>query len=136
MWRRLLALSVSLVVAAATGAAAASTAPEQPLQQSPNPPSWTKTSTHCVVDLQDASHPSGVVGYIGYNVSLLLIVDRRHIPCPRAKRYARAEWVHGPAGQPLFWRYVRAWRSTAGSAYVGDFKGRHGKKLVEYLAVH
>lgn len=96
MWRRLFALTIPLAVVAAAGAAASSTTPEQGVQRNPGPPAWTKTSTRCVVDLQDASHPSGVVGYIGYNVSRLLIVARRHVPCPRAKRYAR-----GPSGSTV-----------------------------------
>jgi hypothetical protein len=117
-------------------AMAAEIEPAHPIETSPDPPAWAQRTSSCVVELADAENPSGVVGYIGYNVTLLLIVDRRHVSCRRAKRYARSEWVHGPAGQPLGWRYVKAWRSTAGSAYVGDFKGRRGKRAVEYFAVH
>lgn len=136
MLARLLLSATCLLGLTVATAFAADTEPEAPLQRSPRPPAWTDTRTSCVADLADASHPSGLVGYIGYNVTLLLIVDRRHVSCRRAKRYARAEWVHGPAGQPLDWRYVKAWRSSAGSAYVGDFKGRRGRKAVEYFAVH
>lgn len=136
MFARLLTLGICLLGLLVATAFAAETEPEAPLQQGPRPPGWTKTRTRCIADLANASHPSGVVGYLGYNVTLLAIVDRRHITCRRAKRYAHSEWVHGPADQPLGWRYVRAWRSRTGSAYVGDFKGSRGKKAVEYFAVH
>jgi hypothetical protein len=110
--------------------------PLTPVQESPNPPAWTQRTSSCDVDLADAENPSGVVGYIGYNVSVLSIVGRRHVSCSAAKRVAREEWVGGPLRRPLRWRYVKAWRSTAGSAYVGDFVGTHGAKRVEFLAVH
>jgi hypothetical protein len=107
-----------------------------PIQTSPNPPGWAQRSSSCAVELADAENPSGVVGYIGYNVSVLSIVGRRHVSCAAAKKLAREEWVDGPLGRPLRWRYAKAWRSTAGSAYVGDFVGTHGAKRVEFFAVH
>jgi hypothetical protein len=116
--------------------AAAEASPQTPVQRSPNPPAWTKASSDCGVDLTDVTHPSGVVGYIGYNVYDLAIVEHRHVSCREAKRLARAEWVHGPLRRPLSWHYRRAWRSTSGSAYVGDFVGTHGRRRVEFFAGH
>jgi hypothetical protein len=110
--------------------------PLSPVQESPDPPSWTQRSSSCDVDLTDAENPSGVVGYIGYNVSGLSIVGRGHVSCSDAKGLARQEWVSGPLRRPLRWRYVKAWRSTAGSAYVGDFVGTHGAKRIEFFAIH
>lgn len=134
---------ISLLATAALAAAllvcpvaAAEVEPQAPVQKSPNPPAWTKANSDCMVDLADPAHPSGVVGYIGYNVSILSIVRHRHASCPEARRLARAEWVHGPLRRPLSWRYRRAWRSTSGSAYVGDFIGTHGARRVEFFAVH
>jgi hypothetical protein len=125
------------VWSAAQGAAeAGEVQPLSPVQESPNPPAWTRSSSSCDVELADAESPSGVVGYIGYNVSILSIVGRRNVTCAEAKELARAEWVNGPLRRPLRWRYVRAWRSTSGSAYVGDFVGTKGAKMVEFLAVH
>jgi hypothetical protein len=131
-------LSVSALIAAllVCSAAAAEVEPEAPLQRGPNPPAWTKADTGCAVELSDASHPSGVVGYIGYNVYVLAIVARRHASCHEAKRLARAEWEHGPLSRPLRWHYRRAWRSTSGSAYVGDFVGSHGARRIEFFAVY
>jgi hypothetical protein len=111
--------------------------PQQPIQESPNPPAWARSSSSCAVELTTAANPSGVVGYIGYNVSVLSIVSRHHVSCAVAKKLAREEWVDGPLTRPLRWRYVKAWRSTAGgSAYIGDFVGTHGTKRVEFHAVH
>jgi hypothetical protein len=110
--------------------------PEVPIGSSPNPPTWVKVSSRCTVDLTDPGHPSGVVGYIGHNASLLSIIHRSHVSCVAARRFARAAWTRGPNGQRLHWRYRRAWRSTAGSAYVGDFLGASGSRRVEFLAVH
>jgi hypothetical protein len=93
-------------------------------------------NSDCGVELTDATHLSGVVGYIGYNVYGLAIVVHRHVSCPEAKRLARAEWVHGALRRPLRWRYRRAWRSTSGSAYVGDFIGTHGARRIEFFASH
>jgi hypothetical protein len=89
-----------------------------------------------VSSLFSLQHPSGLVGYLGYNVTLLEIVRHRKVSCATAKALARQDWTSGPAGQSLVWRYVRAWRSNAGSAYVGDFVGSRGGRLVEYCAVH
>jgi hypothetical protein len=66
----------------------------------------------------------------------LMIVGRRHTSCRAAKRLSRAEWVHGPQRRPLRWRYRRAWRSTSGSAYVGDFIGTRGARRIEFFATH
>jgi hypothetical protein len=107
--------------------------PVSPIQRSPNPPGWAQRSSSCAVELAGAENPSGVVGY---NVSVLSIVGRRHVSCAAAKKLAREEWVDGPLRRPLRWRYAKAWRSTAGSAYVGDFVGTHGAKRVEFFAVH
>jgi len=118
------------------GALAQSFEPEQPIQQGPNPPSWARSSSHCRVDLLSAQTPSGVVGYIGYNVSELVISAHRGVSCARAKGYARANWKSGTQAGGLSWRYVRAWRSSAGSAYVGEFAGSDGQSRLAYLAVH
>jgi hypothetical protein len=48
---------------------------------------------------------------------------------------AQASTTYFGQGRPLRWRYVKAWRSTAGSAYVGDFVGTHGAKRVEFFAI-
>ncbi len=128
-----LALAAALL---ACSVGAAEVSPQTPVQASPNPPAWTKAKSDCVVGLSDADHISGVVGYIGYNVYDLSIVGHRHVSCPEGKRLARAEWVHGPLRRPLCWRYRRAWRSTSGSAYVGDFVGTHGARRIEFFALH
>jgi hypothetical protein len=132
----LLATAALAAVLVICSVAAAEIEPQSPVQESPNPPAWTKMSSDCVVELADPTHLSGVVGSIGYNVSILTIVRHRHVSCPEAKRLARAEWIHGPLRRPLRWRYRRAWRSTSGSAYVGDFIGTHGARRVEFFAVH
>jgi hypothetical protein len=110
--------------------------PLRPTQESPAPPAWAQRTSNCAVELAGAETPSGVVGYIGYNVSVLSIISHRHVICAKAKKLAREEWVDGPLRRPLRWRYVRAWRSTAGSAYIGDFVGTHGARRVEFYAVH
>jgi hypothetical protein len=84
--------------------------PLSPVQEGSSPPSWTQRNSSCDVELVDAKDPSGVVGYIGYNVSVLSIVRRRHISCRDAKSLARAGWVSGPLRRPLRRRYVKAWR--------------------------
>jgi hypothetical protein len=78
-----------------------------------------------------------VVGYLGYNVSLLKIVQHRDVSCASAKRLALQDWMSGSAGESIAWRYTRAWRtSSGGSAYIGEFVGTAGHTRVEYLAVH
>lgn len=96
--RRISLLAIAALVPAllVCSVAAAEVSPQTPVQESPNPPAWTKANSDCDVELTDASHPSGVVGYIGYNIYGLAIVVHRHVSCPEAKRLARAEWVHGP----------------------------------------
>jgi hypothetical protein len=126
----------SFLASTSTASASEQLTPEQPLQRSPDPPSWTRTATHCVADLTSARYPSGRVGYIGYNAYELLIVRRRHASCRRAKRFARTEWIAGPAVERMHWRYARGWQSTAGSAYFGDFVGNGVRVQIEYLAVH
>lgn len=132
----LLTTTVLTVAALVCSVAAAEVAPQTPVQTSPNPPAWTKAKSDCVVELSDATHPSGVVGYIGYNVYDLSIVVHQNVSCREAKRLARAEWVNGPLRRPLRWRYKRAWRSTSGSAYIGDFVGTHGARRIEFFALH
>jgi hypothetical protein len=87
------ALAAALLV---SSVAAAEVEPLTPVERSPDPPAWTKTKSDCNVELTDATHPSGAVGYIGYNVYGLAIVVHRNVSCPEARRLARAEWVHGP----------------------------------------
>jgi hypothetical protein len=100
-------------------------------------PKWASSLSHCRVDLSGPQHPSGVAGYTGYNVYLLVIKHRRHVSCRHAKRLALAHWKHGPHGRSLTWRFPRAWSTTSGgSAWVGDFVGKRGGTRVEYLAVH
>jgi hypothetical protein len=125
-----------IAAAAAATLALSATVDATSLEKSANPPPWTHTSTKCVSNLFSLQHPSGIVGYEGYNVYLLQIVRHRGVTCPQAKRLAFDDWTHGPSGQPLHWRYVRAWRSTAGSGYVGDFVGNSRRASVEYFALH
>jgi hypothetical protein len=135
--KRLVAAVACLLALTSAGAAGAGEVqPQAPIQTGANPPGWARTTSRCVVELTDARHPSGVVGYIGYNASLLTVVRHKRVSCPEAKRLARAEWTRGPLRRPLRWRYARAWRSTSGSAYIGDFVGVHGARRVEFFAVH
>lgn len=102
------------------------------------PPPWTKRKPVChKILLADAGHPSGVVGVPagGYNAYVLSVVAKHGIGCTRARQLAREHWATGSAA-PLNWTERRSWRSTAGSAYFGDFVGQAGATRVEYLAVH
>lgn len=81
--------------------------------------------------------PSGLGGEAGggYNVYYLAIVSKRNMGCKRARQLAREHWSLNEA-PPFRWNRRRAWRSTTGSAYVGDFVGRRGRQRIEYWAVH
>jgi hypothetical protein len=107
------------------------------IEQSANPPQWVRRRSGCVLDLTSPQDPSGIAGYLGYNVSELRIVTHAGTSCDTAKQLAYSDWLHGPRGQPLRWRYMREWRTTSGgSAYVGDFVGKSGGRQVEYYAIH
>ena len=105
-------------------------------RRSRRPPRWAYTEPLCVLHLASAAHPGGVRGYFGYSAYVLDVVRDRDLTCERAKRLAYRDWVNGPRRQPLRWRYLRAWRSTSGQGYIGDFTGRKKRVQVEYLAVH
>ena len=102
------------------------------------PPGWVKRKPVCqMILLSDAEHPSGIVGVPadGYNAYSLSVIAKHGIGCTRARQLAAEHWTTGAAA-PLVWSERRSWRSTAGSAYVGDFIGREGATRVEYLAFH
>lgn len=106
---------------------------------SADPPAWVRSATPVCspIDLRTGDNYSGQSGPLagGYNVYLLQVVDKRGMTCSRARQLARRDWLEGHRGI-LSWRQRRAWRSTAGSAYVGDFRGTGKGLVVEYHAVH
>lgn len=122
MFARFLLFATCLLGLTVATAFAAGTEPEAPLQRSPQPPAWTKPRTSCVADLADTNHPSGLVGYVGYNVPLLLIVDRR------AGR-DRSEHKNRPGRVRNSMSVCRAWRQ---SAMVGDLAYRRTFKVLAY----
>lgn len=129
-----------MVRSAALGMAllAALAGPAIAIERSASPPAWTAKKAVCAaVSLTSAANPAGVSGPLagGYNVYELRIVKRSGVSCSRARRLARADWTHGHH-RPLRWRQRRAWRSTEGSAYVGDFRGTGSGIVVEYFAIH
>ncbi len=139
--RRLFLPIASLCACAAVGAPALAVSPAPDAQvrreRSANPPAWTKARPVCKrISLTD-EYPFGVSGPLagGYNATLLLVVKKAGMGCDRARTLARRDWVEGHK-LPLRWTLRRYWRSTAGSAYVGDYRGRKGAQLVEYFAVH
>lgn len=126
--------SALLVAIAATAPVAAAKT-----QYSADPPAWVRDAKSICprIDLTAGNNFSGRSGPLagGYNVSSLVIVDRRGVSCSRARQLARRDWLQGH-GPPLRWRQRRAWRSTSGSAYVGDYRGTGSGIVVEYHAVH
>jgi hypothetical protein len=81
--------------------------------------------------------PSGIAGYIGYNVYDLEIKHYAGVSCSTAKSLALQDWEHAHSTEGFQWKYVRAWRTNSGgSAYVGDFMGTKGSSRIEYLAIH
>ena len=105
-------------------------------RRSPHPPQWAYAEPQCVLHLVSGAHPTGVRGYFGYSAYVLDVVRHRGLTCARAEQLAYRDWTNGPHREPLRWRYLRAWRSTSGSGYIGDFAGRKKLLRVEYLAVH
>jgi len=124
-------LALALAVAIATSVATAG------VQRSADPPTWTKTRPVCQRISLTTQYPSGVSGPLagGYNAFSLVVVRKAGMGCDRARRFARRDWIDGH-GPPLHFRLRRAWRSTGGSAWVGDYVGRDKGRLVEYFAVH
>lgn len=108
------------------------------LQRSLYPPHWAGRPGVCAkVDFTRtiASGRSGPLAG-GYNVYWLVIVRRKGLSCKHARSLARRDWIHGHQ-RPLHWRLRRSWATTSGgSAWVGDYVGRGGGRVVEYLAVH
>jgi hypothetical protein len=132
--RRLICGSVFVAVALAVIPSSGSAVV---LEQSLNPPSWAKSNRHCAKNLSTAQMPSGVVGYIGYNVYELDIKQYVGVNCATAKELALQDWEHARSAQGFHWKYVKAWRSTSGgSGYIGDFVGTKGHARIEYLAGH
>jgi hypothetical protein len=126
-----------IVAGALLGLLSATQAYGVTLERSLEPPPWASRTSHCVRSLTSPARPSGVVGYIGYNVYTLKIVRRSGETCANAKNLAYSDWLRGSHAHGLRWRYVRAWRSTSGgSAYIGDFVGASAGHMVEYLAIH
>ena len=127
-----LALTATAIVTATVAVASAQS-------QSANPPAWVRNAKAVCpkVDLTTGNNFSGQSGPLagGYNVYFLTIVERRGTSCSRARQLARRDWLQGHGGA-LRWRQRRAWRSTSGSAYVGDFRGTGNGVVVEYHAVH
>lgn len=103
-----------------------------------NPPGWATQRGVCKdVSMVNAQHPSGVASPLagGYNVYLLRVVRRHGVGCDRARSLVRRKWVSGSNGG-YSWKRRRSWRSSAGSAYIGDVVGRSGGRSIEFLAVH